>query len=130
MRKILLFIIVTPIIDLYILIKASQNVGFWPTIALIVATGIVGYYLARSEGKIVLSNINRALSQGTVPGDALLTGLCILIGGIFLAVPGIVTDIIGITMILPGTRQIYKNAIKRYFKNKIRRGSTGIFLKW
>lgn len=130
MGKILLFIIVTPIIDLYILIKASQNMGFWTTIGLIIATGIAGYYLARSEGKIVLSNINNELSQGRVPGEALLTGLSILIGGIFLVVPGIVTDIIGITMILPGTREIYKNIIRRYFTNRIRRGNTRIFLRW
>lgn len=130
MGKILLFIIVTPIIDLYILIKASQNMGFWTTIGLIIATGIAGYYLAKSEGKIVLSNINNQLSQGRVPGEELLTGLSILIGGIFLVVPGIVTDIIGITMILPGTREIYKNIIRRYFTNRIKRGNTRIFLRW
>ncbi|MCR2043978.1 FxsA family protein [Anaerosalibacter massiliensis] len=130
MGKILLFIIVTPIIDLYILIKASQNMGFWTTIGLIIATGIAGYYLAKSEGKIVLSNINNQLSQGRVPGEELLTGLSILIGGIFLVVPGIVTDIMGITMILPGTREIYKNIIRRYFTNRIKRGNTRIFLRW
>lgn len=130
MGKILLFIIVTPIIDLYILIKASQNMGFWTTITLIIATGIAGYYLARSEGRIVISNVNRELAQGGLPGDELLIGLSILIGGIFLVVPGIVTDIIGITMILPGTREIYINIMKKRFKDKIRRGDTRIFLRW
>ncbi|WP_077368438.1 FxsA family protein [Anaerosalibacter sp. Marseille-P3206] len=130
MSKILFFIIVTPIIDLYILIKASQNMGFWTTILLIIATGIAGYYLARSEGKVVISSINRQLSQGNIPSDDLLTGLCIIIGGVFLVVPGIVTDIIGITMIFPGTREFYKNYIKRILQNKIRRGNASLFLKW
>lgn len=130
MSKILFFIIVTPIIDLYILIKASQNMGFWTTIFLIIATGIAGYYLARSEGKVVISSINRQLSQGNIPSDDLLTGLCIIIGGVFLVVPGIVTDIIGITMIFPGTREFYKNYIKRILQNKIRRGNASLFLKW
>ncbi|SHI18501.1 FxsA family protein [Sporanaerobacter acetigenes] len=130
MWKILTFIIAMPIIDLYILIKASQNMGFWTTVMLIIATGIAGYYLARSEGKVVISSINRELSQGRIPGDDLLTGLSIIIGGIFLIVPGIVTDIIGITMILPGTREIYKNYIKKRLEDKIRRGSASLFLKW
>lgn len=130
MWKILTFIIAMPIIDLYILIKASQNMGFWTTVMLIIATGIAGYYLARSEGKVVISSINRELSQGRIPGDDLLTGLSIIIGGIFLIVPGIVTDIIGITMILPGTREIYKNYIKKRLDDKIRRGSASLFLKW
>lgn len=130
MWKIITFIIVTPIIDLYILIKASQNMGFWTTIFLIVATGIAGYYLARSEGKVVISSINRQLSQGNLPSDDLLTGLSIIIGGVFLVVPGIVTDIIGITMILPGTREFYKNYIKKVLQNKIRRGNASLFLRW
>lgn len=130
MWKILTFIIVMPIIDLYILIKASQNMGFWTTVMLIIATGIAGYYLARSEGKVVISSINRELSQGRIPGDDLLTGLSIIIGGIFLIVPGIVTDIIGITMILPGTREIYKNYIKKRLEDKIRRENASLFLKW
>lgn len=130
MWKILTFIIAMPIIDLYILIKASQNMGFWTTVMLIIATGIAGYYLARSEGKVVISSINRELSQGRIPGDDLLTGLSIIIGGIFLIVPGIVTDIIGITMILPETREIYKNYIKKRLEDKIRRGSASLFLKW
>ena len=129
MAKILFFIIVTPIIDLYILIKASQSMGFWTTIFLIIATGIAGYYLARSEGKVVISSINNQLAQGNLPSDDLLTGLCIIIGGVFLIVPGIVTDIVGITMILPGTRELYKNNIKRILQNKIRKGNASLFWK-
>ena len=130
MWKIITFIIVTPIIDLYILIKASQNMGFWTTIFLIIATGIAGYYLAKSEGKVVISNINRQLSQGNLPSDDLLTGLSIIIGGVFLIIPGIITDIIGITMILPGTREFYKRYIKNVLQNKIRRGNARLFLRW
>lgn len=130
MWKIITFIIVTPIIDLYILIKASQNMGFWTTIFLIIATGIAGYYLAKSEGKVVISSINRQLSQGNLPSDDLLTGLSIIIGGVFLIIPGIITDIIGITMILPGTREFYKRYIKNVLQNKIRRGNARLFLRW
>lgn len=129
MGKIVIFFILAPILDLYILISASREMGFLTTVLLIVATSIAGYYLARSEGKLVIRNINRDLSQGMVPDEELLNGLCILLGGIFLIIPGIVTDIIGITMVLPGTRDLYKSYFKKAFINKINRG-TNKFLKW
>ncbi|MBU5438435.1 FxsA family protein [Tissierella sp. MSJ-40] len=130
MKKIIPLLIITPILDLYILIKASQAMGFWTTVALIILTAIAGYYLAKSEGKLVISKINRELSQGNMPGDDLLTGLCILIGGFFLLLPGIVTDIIGITMILPGTREMFKQYAKRKLEDRIRKGYTNIIIRW
>lgn len=129
MGKLVIFFIIAPILDLYILINVSKEMGFWITVLLIVVTSIAGYYLARSEGKIVIKNINSDLAQGIVPSEELLNGLCILLGGIFLIIPGIVTDIIGITMAFPGTRDLYKSYFKKTFANKINRGANR-FLKW
>ncbi len=127
MGKLVTLFILTPIIDLYILIKASQTMGFWTTVLLIIVTGIAGYFLAKSEGRIVLSKINEELSQGNIPGEDILNGFCILIGGVLLLLPGILTDIVGITMILPGTRDLYKEYLKRKFANKIKRGDGTFF---
>lgn len=130
MGKIVLLLILTPIIDLYILIKASQTMGFWTTILLIILTGLAGFLLAKSEGKIILNKISRDLSHGNIPGDELLSGFCILIGGILLLMPGILTDIIGITMVLPITRDIYKEYIRRKFINIIKKRDGTFFFKW
>ena len=130
MRKLIPLLILTPILDLYILIKASQTMGFGTTILLIILTGIAGYYLAKSEGKLVIRNINREMSQGNVPGNELLNGLCILVGGLFLLMPGIVTDIIGITMVIPGTRDYYKEYFKRWLKKMVDKGYTNIIIRW
>lgn len=130
MGKIVLLLIVTPIIDLYILIKASQTMGFWTTILLIILTGIAGFFLAKSEGKVILSKIKRELSQGSIPGEDILNGFCILIGGILLLTPGILTDIIGITMVLPGTRNLYLEYIRKRFTNIIKRGDRTFLFRW
>jgi UPF0716 protein FxsA len=130
MKKLIPLLILMPILDLYILIRASQTMGFWTTILLIILTGIAGYYLAKSEGKLVIRNINREMSQGNVPGNELLNGLCILVGGLFLLMPGIVTDIIGITMVIPGTRDHYKEYFKRWLKKMVDKGYTNIIIRW
>ena len=130
MRKIVLLLILLPILDLYILIKASQTMGFGITVVLIILTGIAGYYLAKTEGKLVIRNINNVMSQGNIPGNEILTGFSILIGGFLLLLPGIVTDIIGITMVLPGTRNFYKEYIRRKIERMINKGYTRIMIRW
>lgn len=129
MGKLIPIFILMPILDLYILVKASQSMGFGPTVLLIIATGIAGYYLAKSEGRLILKKINREMGQGNVPGDEILTGFCILVGGFLLLIPGIVTDIIGITMVLPGSREFYKGYIKRWLQRLINRGYTNIRIR-
>ncbi|NLJ98279.1 MAG: FxsA family protein [Tissierellia bacterium] len=129
MRKIIFILILMPIIDLYILIKASQAMGFGTTILFIILTGIAGLLLAISEGKLVIRSINMEISRGSIPGESILIGLCILIGGLLLAVPGIVTDIIGITMVIPGTRGIYKQYIKRLLQKMINKRYTNIIIR-
>jgi UPF0716 protein FxsA len=130
MGKFILLFILMPILDLYILVKASQSMGFGATIILILATGIAGYYLAKSEGKVILKKINKEMGQGRVPGDEILSGFSILIGGFLLLLPGIITDIIGITMVLPGTRNFYKDYFKRWIQRLINRGYTNIIIRW
>lgn len=129
MRKLVLLLILTPILDLYVLVKVSQTMGLGSTILLVILTGVAGYYLARSEGRIIIRNINREMSQGNVPGDELLTGFCILVGGFLLLMPGIVTDIVGITMVLPGTRNAYKQYIRKYLQRMINKGYTNIIIR-
>src|SRR5699024_4924020 len=130
MGKLVTLFILTPIIDLYILIKASKSMGFWTTVLLIIITGIAGYFLAKSEGKVVVSKINEELSQGNITGEDILNGFCILIGVFLLLLPGILTDIVGITMILPGARDLYKEYIRRKFTSMIERGDRTLFFRW
>lgn len=130
MKKLILLIILLPILDLYILVKASKAMGFGTTILFIILTGLAGYYLAKTEGRLVIRNINKEMGQGHVPGDEILTGFSILIGGFLLLLPGIVTDIIGITMVLPVTRDFYKQYIKTKLQRMVDRGYTNIMIRW
>ncbi|MCF6465540.1 FxsA family protein [Clostridium sp. Cult2] len=130
MKRIVLLLILLPILDLYILIKASQTMGFGVTVVLIILTGIAGYYLAKTEGKLVIRSINSAMSQGNIPGNEILIGLSILVGGFLLLLPGIVTDIVGITMVLPGTRNFYKEYFKEKIEKLINKGYTKIMIRW
>ncbi|EOD00851.1 FxsA family protein [Caldisalinibacter kiritimatiensis] len=127
--KLILLFTITPIVELYILIELSQVTSVFTTIGLVLVTGIAGAYLAKSEGKAILTRIKLELNEGRVPGNQLLNGLCVLIGGALLLTPGLITDILGFSLVLPGTREIYKKLIKRKLRQMIETGNVNFYFK-
>ncbi|WP_243115087.1 FxsA family protein [Natranaerovirga pectinivora] len=119
--KLVLLFTVMPLVELYVLIEIASKTSWGYTILLVITTGIIGAYMAKSEGKQIISRIQNELSTGHLPGEELINGLCVLIGGALLLTPGILTDIIGFTLIIPVTRIIYKRWIREKFSNKIQR---------
>jgi UPF0716 protein FxsA len=121
-RLALLFVGV-PLLELFILIQVGQLVGLWPTIGLVVATGFAGAALARLEGLKTLWNLQQELAQGRLPGQALLDGFAILVGGALLLTPGILTDVVGFSFLLPPTRKLILRHIQRTLEDRLRTGA-------
>jgi UPF0716 protein FxsA len=116
-RLALLFVIV-PVIELALLIQIGQVVGLLPTVALVVFTGVTGAWLARAEGLRVFFQFQRELAAGRLPGQSLLDGISVLIGGAFLLTPGVLTDVVGFSLLLPVTR----HWIQRRVRARLERG--------
>ena len=103
-RLLLLFVLV-PLLELALLIKVGQHVGVWPTVGLVVLTGVLGASLAKQQGLLTLRQIERELEFGRIPAAQLVDGLIILIGGALLLTPGFLTDTLGLCLLLPPTRR-------------------------
>jgi UPF0716 protein FxsA len=126
LRLILLFTLL-PIIELALLLRINQSIGIFYTMLLVIITGIAGAWLAKSEGRSIISRIRVEMGQGRMPGDELVNGLCVLIGGAFLLTPGIITDISGFFLIFPFTRSFIKSLIKTKMRQMIREGSVNVY---
>jgi len=124
--RLLILLIVVPVVELYILIEIGQQIGAFTTIGIIVLTGIIGAYLVKNQGFMILRKIQHDLSQGILPGDSLLQGIIILAGGIFLLTPGFITDIIGFIFLIPISREIVKKYLLIWLKRKIDSGNINI----
>jgi len=124
-RLFLLFVGV-PLLELLVLIQVGQWIGLWPTIGLVVATGFAGAALARKEGLRTLWRIQGELGQGRMPGDALFDGLAILVGGALLLTPGILTDAVGFSFLLPFTRKLLLGKIREGLKTRLESGAIRI----
>ena len=120
--KLFLLFTLVPIVELYLLIRIGARIGAGTTIAVILITGVVGAYLARMQGFSAVRNIKRALEEGRMPGNEILHGIMVLLGAVTLITPGFLTDFIGLTLLIPATRQIYLLQLKRWMEKKIRSG--------
>ncbi|MBE5104553.1 membrane protein FxsA [Bacillus thuringiensis] len=129
MKWLLFLLILIPAIEITALIGSSHVIGLWATFAMIIFTGIVGVYLAKRQGFKVLREIQFRLNRGEMPGEAVLDGIFIFIGGILLVLPGYVTDIIGFIFVIPFTRALLKPLVMKWMEWKFRKRSTIIVQK-
>lgn len=121
--RLLLLFLLTPAVELGLLIQVDKMIGFGPTIGLILATGVVGSYLARREGLNTWRRLNNRLSAGDLPGKELIDGVIILVSGALLVTPGVLTDVVGFLGLIPPSRALIRKFLMRRFRSKVQQGS-------
>ncbi len=128
--KLVLALTLVPILELFILVKLAGAINWLPTILLVIVTGVSGAYLAKKQGKEIFNKIKMELSSGNMPGDSLLNGLSVLIGGVLLLTPGILTDITGFLLIVPVSRIMFIKFLKSKFNGMINTGNSSfVYIK-
>ena len=103
-KALLLVFIIIPIIETALLIQVSEVIGGWSTIALVIVTAFIGAKLVKQQGTDALKNVQTQMAQGQMPAQDLFSGLCVIIAGVLLVTPGIVTDIFGFLLLTPLVR--------------------------
>lgn len=110
----ILFVLV-PALELYLLIQVGTVIGAWNTFLLILATGLLGSWLAKSQGLATWRAMNQRFGQGQIPGKELMDGAIILVCAALLLTPGILTDAIGLAGLIPVTRALFRNTLTALF---------------
>ena len=104
MRNSFLFLMIFPFIEIYTLIAIGGSIGAFNTMLWIFFSGIIGLYLLRNQGLKTLLDIQSKKSVFEPTADNFLKTIFTPIGGFFLLIPGFITDVIGILVLLPITR--------------------------
>jgi UPF0716 protein FxsA len=110
---IVLFIVV-PIAELYVIIQVGEAIGVWPTLALLLADALLGSFLLKHQGRGAWRRFNEALAQRRFPGQEVVDGLLIVVGGTLLLAPGFLTDIVGLLLLIPPTRAVVRSVLRRF----------------
>jgi UPF0716 protein FxsA len=104
-RWLLLLFVLVPLTELYLLLLVGSLIGLWPTVLLTLSTGVLGGVLARHEGLKVWRQWQRCVRELTVPEAGVLDGALVLLGGALLITPGVLTDGVGLLLLLPWSRR-------------------------
>ena len=124
--KLFLLFTIVPVVELYILFRLAGHIGFFPTLAIVIITGFAGAYLAKQQGLAVIQRMQQEMQEGHPPGNSIVDGVLVLVAGIVLLTPGILTDAFGILLLIPVTRMIIREYIKKILKKKIQAGQIHI----
>jgi UPF0716 protein FxsA len=119
--------IVLPIAEIYVIIKVGEAIGVLPTIALLIVDGFLGAALARSQGRAAWARFNQALAEGRVPAREVFDGAMVIVGGAFLLAPGFITDVIGLLLLIPPTRAIFRGITSRLATRRVSFASRFVF---
>ncbi|WP_049997866.1 FxsA family protein [Halococcus sediminicola] len=114
--RILGLLLLIPLFDMVVLVAVATQtpLGWVGAVALVVLTALIGMLLVRAEGRHTAQKIQSQIQRGSLPGDELLDGGLLIAAGAFLLTPGLVTDLVGLVLVVPVTRWPVRKAIKRW----------------
>src|SRR6185437_16613384 len=114
-----LFFIVVPIAELFVIIQVGEWIGVWPTLLLLLLDAIVGSWLLKHQGRNAWRRFNQALAERRMPATEVADGFLIILGGALLIAPGFITDIFGILLLVPLTRAGARRLLRRWTVGRV-----------
>lgn len=103
-RFVALGLILLPIIEIAIFIKVGQSIGLFPTLALVIGAALLGGLLLRQQGLSVLTQLRGNVNAGRLPARAIADAMMIGLAAFFLVLPGFLTDILALALLVPPVR--------------------------
>jgi UPF0716 protein FxsA len=90
---------------------------------------LVGIVVSRSYGNECFERLQRSLKSGEVPDDDVLNGAVMSLCSMLLITPGVVTDTIGLLIMIPATRGIFKDMALNLTSKRIQAGQQYFFFR-
>lgn len=114
-----LFFVITPLIELAVFVQVADWIGVLNALGLLILISIVGVFIVRHQGLGVYRRVREEIRAGIVPTVQLVDGLLILIAGLLLILPGFVTSVVGLLLLLPPVRNIAHRLLRRRFSVRV-----------
>ena len=127
MPILLLLFIAVPILELWLLFQLNDVFGFLTTLAIVFGTGILGAWLAKWQGLQAIIRLQNEMRQGMLPAQAIGDGALILVAGILLITPGVISDMLGLALLIPPIRKLVMAGLRRWFTNHVRVQTSGFW---
>lgn len=124
MNPLVLLLLLLPVLEIAVMIQVGAWIGAGPAVLLIVAAFLSGALLLRHQGLATLRRAQETLERGEAPVGAVFQGFCVVAGAVLLMIPGFLSDVAGLLLLLPFPR----DAIGRWLLNRLR--ASGALRVW
>lgn len=109
----ILVLLAAPLLELGLLIKVGQIIGFWWTMAIIVGTGFLGVAVMMENGFSSPRKMQEAMARGEIPVGPMLDGAFVVLAAVLLLTPGLIADALGLLLLVPPIRRLVARGVGR-----------------
>ena len=125
MAFIAVFVLLVPIVEIYLFIQVSGAIGFWNALGILILVSLIGIWLVKRQGMRVWARFNEQVAAGKTITREVADGVCLLLAGALLIVPGFLTDAVGLLLLLPPVRSLARRLVVGRYS-----GRTSVRLIW
>jgi UPF0716 protein FxsA len=108
-----------PLVELFVAIEVGRAIGAPLTVLLLIASWPLGYWALRSQGGAAWRRLSAAVAAGRAPGREVVDGGLIVLGGVLMIIPGFITDVIGLCLLIPASRALMRLGLIRNFQSRL-----------
>lgn len=112
LRWVLLTLVLLPLVEIAVLIAVGRSIGLGWTILLLLGMAVVGTWLARRETGRTFGALRSAMDSGRMPTDEATDAILVGAGAFLLVLPGFVSDVLGLFLVLPFTRPLARRLLQ------------------
>lgn len=112
-RLTLALLALLPLAEIAGFILVGDALGLWPTLGLVVLAALAGGALLRLQGLATMRRAREALARDELPAEQLFADACVMAAGLLLILPGFVTDLAALPLLLPPVRHALRRALAR-----------------
>lgn len=116
-----------PIGEIYLFAELGDVLGGSKIFLEVLLTGFFGLQIMRGQGIHFLQDLQQSGMRGQSPSVVMLKGLFQFMGGLLLFVPGVFTDLIGLSFLLPGFRLIWMFLFIRWWARAMKKGNVHVY---
>jgi UPF0716 protein FxsA len=107
--------LILPVLELAVAIAVGQRVGALPVLGALLLIAVAGLMLVRRQGAAAWRSLNRSVQAGEPPSKELADATVLVLAGVLLMVPGFLTDVVALLLLLPPTRPFTRRPLERAF---------------
>ena len=122
-RWIGLLVFALPFLEIAGFVWIGGKLGVALTLLWVLAAMVGGLLLLRRTGLQAVGRLRQAMAEGREPGSTMLDAACFAAAAMLLIIPGFVSDLLALALLLPATRHWLLRRMARHFDTRVYRGS-------